>query len=97
MERYILVKWPESQKYMQTEGAIMDVSADTAAINILVPEEVILSNEYIVQTVKELSELYEATEAEIEVFNKEFEKAFAFEGGMSTVEHILDIKNSLEW
>lgn len=95
MERYIYIHWPESQKYIELDEAIIDVSEDGARINLLVPEKYILNNEYIVQTVKELSKLYEATEAEIEGFNKEFEKAFAFEGGMSITEHILNIQNSL--
>lgn len=95
-DNYVLVRWPESQYYMECDWfrdeAILAVGHEdeTGSSAYFIPESRVLDNSYIKQRVVELCENYEITEKEGEDAKLEWEKEKPYEGGMTLNDLIVE-------
>lgn len=90
---YILVKWPNSQLYMDEpwfddEAVLASGRKKNAAF--FIPENRIINNDYIVNRVKELCKMYKLSQQEIKDSLMEWENSFPYEGGMSINELVIE-------
>lgn len=97
-ENYVLVRWPESQEFMECDWfrdeAILALGHEdqTGSSAYFIPESRILTKEYVQQRVAELCRDYEVTPEEEDYSSKQWcDEAFPYEGGMSLKELIVEI------
>lgn len=91
-ENYVLVRWPESQEFMECDWfrdeAILALGSEdvTGSSAYFIPESRILDNSYIEQRVVDLCRNYEVSPESEEYANKQWENTIPYEGGMSLSE-----------